>query len=586
MRQLKHLLTLVLLVVLVCGLSAPAVAWAAATPGTAPHTARQGAGDDLAAFFPMNTLVYATFGTSAADFEMLGMMLERVQDAFPPDMLDERISLDEILDEFVGEMIDGTFLTSVRPWLGDAMALGFPSPDYLYDGNWYNDNQMPFMMVAKITDRDAVVTLVADQLPDAIQQDMGDYVLFTNDEWGFTGVVMVRDDVLVLAGTDDVLPPAEGVNEPNLTDNDYYAGTLNLLPGDAYAGVVYVDTPLLVANLLGAEYNEEPTARLILTMIVRMIGPMVVGFTNLGADTLVMDVVQPVGNTTGLEALGVDFEPLPVADPAFLEVLPADAAFVIQGTDLAQIFESALAAGQTIVDEMLGAGVVFDGELPPDALMRLNLLDVVLGNVAGFSYPRDLRPWLQGNYAMFMGLDMDFDPAKDPDAANFPIMAGAVFQVDDPDATRNFVCLLGREAQLFLRMQGVKGITINTTVVDDVDMVTVDVFDYDTHALQLAVAVNDMLIVFGTRNAVDAVLFEDGPRFVPEMPELLPEPAIVLYAAPPKLEPAAGWMDDDADPAEVEDLIALLNVIQRATISVQSLPDGGGILRATLTIGG
>lgn len=594
----KTVLTVLLVVVVVGGLGAIAAVLADTSSDDGAKSGRQAAGGDLAALYPYDTLAYANFGTSRSEFETLDAVLRRVQSTFPDDVLpaDDQITLNTLLDMVAGELGAESFNDGIRPWLGNDIAVGLYSLDNMFDNDWRNDDDVPLLVAVSITSKADATAFVERRIQESFDGDWSSIealggTLFMFDGWQFEGVVLVRSDVLLLTTSEAYLPPDGGRGDLSLMTNPYYIDTLDLLPADEYSGLAYVDTPMLLANAVGtaSSYDVDPATRFVATMIFRILAPTVVGFTNEGGDTLIMDVVQPLGNTTGLETLGMTFDPMPVADSEFLTNLPQDAALVIQGTDLAQTYESSLATGQTIADQLLGSDMLAEDELSPDVLALLNLTDMLLGNLTGFSYARDLRPWMQGSYAIYMGVDDTFDITTDVSAANFPVGWGAVFEVSDPEATRNFVTMLGRELQLTLRTQGAKGVAVNTTQVEGVDMVTVTISDYyDMPVVALAIAADDELIVFGTRNAVDAVLLDQGPRFDPDLPELLPEASIILYAGPPQFAPVVDWYvaDTGATAEEADILRAALNVIQRATITIQSTPDGGGIMRATLTVGG
>lgn len=584
MKRINLILTWLVLLTIVGGLGASTVAFAQDTQATIP-------GGDLVVYFPKDTLLYASVGTSPADFEILNSYLARIEAAIPDDadstVMMPALRIETLLDEIALEISGEDFNTSVRPWWGDEMAIGIITPDFLFDDDWYNDEMIPGMLVISITDQaaaaDFVEAMLTDSYMDWERTESANSTVFKVDSYDFSGFIEVDADLLIAAPSAEYLPVNGQPQLPNLTDNMYFTDTLSLLPGSDYGAVAWMDTPMLVANVIGTMDQEEiePAARLILNYFLRMVGPTALGLTELEGGVLAMDIAQPLGNVTGLEALGMTFDPMAAADLDFLANLPASAALVMQGTDLAQTYEASLESGQTLVDQLLGPEMVVEG-LGPDALLLLNLADMVIANVSGFSYPRDLRPWLTGNYAVFAGLNADFSMNAMIEAHNFPLDFGMVFESEDGDAARNFVTMLAREVQLFLRLQGVKGVHVNSMTVNGVDMTTLDITADGMRVMQLVVAANDDLVVFGTRGAVDSVLFADSPRFDPNLPEVLANAAIILYAAPPKLEPGVAWLEDSMEPADVDMLRALLNVIERATISLESTPDGGGVMRATL----
>lgn len=600
--------TFALLIALLAGTASPAV-----FAQDDPNLPVQPAATDLAVFYPMDSLAFAQIATSPAAFETLDGVLARVEASLPPDALPPGMSLSTgtILDEFTRALTNDTFEASVRPWLGDAIALGIVPMDNLFDQKTTNDHLIPVQAVAAITDREGAATFVENLLSRMFAEwersDFETFTEFTVNSPDFSGVVMIREDLLVLASSTRYMPPVEGTISPNLLDNTYFQDGLADLPGSDYDGTAYVDTAMLMANAIGMQDNmndmtggmsgdlynenseeEEFLGRVLVNAVLRAVAPMVVGLTVQDGDTLTLDAVQPLGNITGFEALGIPFDPLPAADPDFMTVLPASTALVIQSTELAQMFEAGLSMNETLVDTLLGTELAEEGVVPEDALALLRLLDIVLGNLTGFSYPRDLRPWMQGNYAIFAGWNPNFTLDRAIGADNFPADFGAVFEVSGEAATRNFVNLAARELQLFLRIQGVKGVTVEReTFPPDldvpVDMTTLTIGDQNVPVIRLALATDGNVLVLGTHNAVRTMLLEDGPGFTPNTAYFLPDASTILYAAPPALLPALDVLAMDATASDIEAARTLLSLLEYATITVEYTSEGD-IMRATLTL--
>lgn len=593
MRRLREILTLIVLIAVLAG---PTAALAQMAP--AGGTLRAQAGADLAVYFPRETLVYASVDVSAGRIETLDALLARVQAALPPEVLDPMmaVSVTMLLDMVTGELNGKTFAESVRPWLGDRLALGVLPPDYLFDYDWNNDDQTPVLVAAEVTDRGAASSFVSELLTNAGMvfdvNRIAAYDLFDVESYDFTGYVMVRDDVLLIA-TEQAYLPTDGLPVDHLGTNPYFAETLALLPGADYGIMAYIDTPMLLANVIGSEYNEDPGARLLLTLVLRMLGPTAVGGSLIGGETLALDVAQAVGNVTVLEALGVTFTPLPASDLRFLGALPASTALIIQGNSLAQTAENGLQSGRTLVDQFILPQLDDQTYADQQAAMVLELVDLLLSGLTGISYARDLRPWMQGEFALFAGYNPDFRKAAPVTAENFPLHLGALFEVseDGADAARNFVELFGRELELALRVQGVEGVDIRTMTHGAALMTAVTISDPNAYrepmdVLTLAVATDGDLMAIGTLAAVDAVLMGTGPRFEPVMPEVLEGASLVLYAAPPALLPLLDLVQADMAESDVELLRLLIDLLPRATISAYTTAEGDGVIRATLTLGG
>jgi hypothetical protein len=334
---------------------------------------------------------------------------------------------------------------------------------------------------------------------------------------------------------------------------------------------------MIIANAIADDDSMEPGERLLLTMFVRLIGPEAIGATILDGNILTLDVVQPLGNMAGIEPLGVPFEPLPPVDPAFLGVLPASASLVVHSTDLAGVYEGLLSMGSTMMAQ--ANMMAYD-----PTQMALDLMDVMLGNLTGLSYQRDLRHWMTGDYALFVSYNERFDPFAWVGPANMPIDFGGVFEASDPQAARDFVGILARELQLTLRMQGVKEVKVSEERMGDVDLIVMDIYDYDQPVLQLVAGTNGALVAFGTRGAVQSVLAPSGPRFEPSQLEVLPNAGVVFYASATQLMPIVDMLTLNMSQQEGEMLRNLLALFGGATVSVASTPDGGAIARFTITL--
>jgi hypothetical protein len=199
---------------------------------------------------------------------------------------------------------------------------------------------------------------------------------------------------------------------------------------------MYLDTPALQAanlNTLREMGVESP----LFELSASANGASVIGLTLLDDRSLVIDTASQI-NPDAFGALDIEmFTPAPV-DPAFAERVPADAPFVILGSDLGQSWavglENLRRLDAFIVenggwDELLGPTLDFQTR----AALRGFTLNAALGAVnvgfaglTGLSLENDVLPMFTGNFALFAR-------AVDDDALTIIPDVGFVTEVSDPD---------------------------------------------------------------------------------------------------------------------------------------------------------
>src|SRR5690606_17292445 len=129
---------------------------------------------------------------------------------------------------------------------------------------------------------------------------------------------------------------------PSLLDEPAFVAAIESFESRNYAGLVYADLPMIIAKQRAEDllryrdtyyYGGEQKA-IEAAMLLRMFGPVAVGFTRAADGDLMMDVAVTAGNLNGIRPLGLNLQPPAPADPALLAVVPEDAFMVAQGSNL------------------------------------------------------------------------------------------------------------------------------------------------------------------------------------------------------------------------------------------------------------
>lgn len=277
----------------------------------------------LAKHVPPGALLYAAARTDAGFIETLDGLIN-------------------IFGEAVGTP-SGAFITNllrdanIRPWLGDSVALYILPPTGLNA-----DSSELYGFILETTDSAAAAAYYTDIYgKDPIQVGNGMVAFF---EYG-TSIFIT--DSLVIIGEQGTSPIPLG-DSPSLADSPRFAKALSAMPaGQDYPAFVYLD-PRSLITAAGSELFAE-LQPVDVPALAESLGVFGFGLTQLDGQTYAFDLGWSKGEGSPFTAFYLPDPNLPIPpalNPDFLNVVPADAQFVLHGAGLwSQLESSTRAAG-------------------------------------------------------------------------------------------------------------------------------------------------------------------------------------------------------------------------------------------------
>jgi hypothetical protein len=436
---------------------------------------------NLARYFPDDSVGFVAFRTDEGIVDQLDAAIQHIGTFFP-DMLPPNFSLRMVYEEpLAGGDRSFNFGEDVRPWLGDAVAVGVTaSVDQLMEGV----SGVPVAFVAEIKDKDAAVQFATDLLTSNgsmnqyIISQRPDFTIFAPNASSFaSGVIAVGDSVMLFAEREEFLPLAALENP--LAEGETYLGTVNLLPNEGYDALIYIDTPginrVTMAQMGQFAGTENPAMQAFLELsnaAYATLSPQVIGLSFMGERSFVMDAAQLQGDTSQLEALGFNttFTSAPV-DLEFAANVPDNATFVMLGSGLGLAAQNGLNNLRALADYLDENGVIraffeqewFMSTEEADRASRFfNLNNLItfgqlsFAGMTGLNLERDIFTWMDGDFAVFVrvapselvGLTLDgalvVEASSNPDAAvNVVTKLGEAFdQYNIPYTRENDVVAL------------------------------------------------------------------------------------------------------------------------------------------------
>lgn len=359
----------------------------------------------LASYFPADTVVFTAVRTDDDFIGTLDALAQRVgrviPEAAPP------VSLSFLLNVASMESLGVGFEAGVRSWLGDTAAFGLLSIQELID---FDDEAPGVLLAAEVTNRTAALDFLEIVLANAGTFEKSRsrrYNVFYSARESLA--IAVGDDVLLVStNIDDLALDGDFIR---LSADDTFNAALAGLPAPDYNALLYLNTPALQAanlEMMRSMGMESP----LFDLSADIAGVSVVGFTLLDDRSLTIDAVSQI-NLDSMSGFGVEmFFPAPV-DPAFAQRVPADAPFVLLGSDVGQMTASGLDNLRRLdafVMENGGWAEIFGSGI--DFRTRASLenfsLSAVLGGVnltfaglTGLSLENEALPMLSGNFALF-----------------------------------------------------------------------------------------------------------------------------------------------------------------------------------------
>jgi hypothetical protein len=551
----------------------------------------------LARYFPADTPVFISVRTDDDFINTLDSVIARVQAAFP-DMESEE-TLSSALDEMAGTLFPGgSFNEDLRPLLGDTASIGITSAENMVDDNRSNDDDTPAIVALSIQDSQAVIDLIGERSEMQTQQTTGDgYTLFTADNSSGGDVddaIIVRDDVLLFYTTDTTMPEG-GLPDGDLAASTDFTDALGILPEPAYNMTVYLD---LATFFEVAAQNDPEAAQAMSSMgpMFNAIGNQVWGFTILGGDTLTMDVASQIGDVSALEDLGLSMGSMTPVDTAFAARVPANVPLAIFGTDIQTSLTSAAASLQFAAQQ---SATMDNGDFDVEEFEQgIAQVNAAFTQMTGLDFEKDVLNWMTGDYALFLGLNPQFDTTSQFGIfQTFPVNFGFAVEATDASQAQATVAGLTQAIETGVAQMGSSESETEVAITSEdigganVTVVTITAEDAPW-PVELLMGANDEVFALGTRDAVRAILAPDGglpsnAEFTRTSGYILPNAISVGWLNTEGLLPladlASTFSQSETAEEEAEQARTAIGLFSSGTVSSAYDEAGNSLARLTLT---
>ena len=554
---------------------------------------RYGTLESLSSYFPSDTILYAASRTNINLVTSLDQLMHTVETQIPQGMIPPEFpkTLSAALDLLAKAMSGGTFANTVRPWLGDTIAVGIYPAIRSAGGR----------IVIKITDAKAALDALSIAFPDWSHKTVDGYTLLTNEE---SRIAIYSDVLIIYAWSDDVGPQPDPKINPNPSLNRN-AALLSHLPSVDYDMIALVDTPLLLAYSARDSYHSEGDW-IIPAAILRSLGIMGIG-VHIGADhTVTVDVVQSKGNTVGLEALGIQFTGQGmVLPPNTLPLIPRDAFFVGQVADVGSMLEfvgssahTAAKKFQTVLPSLItsvaygysaSTAGLFSGAF--SSIINTEWANVFFSNLSGYDYNREIRPLIGGSSTFFLSFNPSYDP-NSPIYVNRELFeGGVVFDTSDEAAALAFVSKLQRELAISIYSSGDQ----HSARIQEISLpgshqgVSLTIYGETGQPFdEFVAAAYDTHVIIGTRRAVTQVLSGDNVGFDTGIVDSstsmrLVDAGMAFYLNMPSANSPYWSAFTQSDPGNPP-LQLLPYFVQNATLSIAGSSQNDLLMRLTVTL--
>ena len=540
---------------------------------------KQASLQDLAAYLPANTQLYAAFRVDEATIDQLNNVLD-VLAARDNAIVPPGFTLNAALDDVANGISQGSSFDSlVRPWIGDTFAFALVDIAVLIEDS--NAGEDELVILVSVSNRDEAAAFIEATLVEDggyTLAETGEVSLYTpvSTTSGNPDVALWDDAMLFSVGQVVSSRPAEA-----LTDISAFGETLAGLTAPLYGGVFYIDTASIIEAVLpdvtAMLESQGIPAELSGIDMLDQIGPQAIGFALLDSRSLSIDFYQRGLPETAMASI----------DLAFLDAVPADSALVLQSSNLGPSLLEQLSLISLLgdfADERLAA----EGVGPDDDEVGLYLINDIVAFIE-LSYRglsgqalEEAIGWMSGNFAAYQRFPMAGDePMWDmgvlventnPEAAA-ATLAGMLRLLDSTAVNYTSVdngVLIGLGRLLNAVNPGSAGS----------DMGELMQFFIGTEADRFIVATMDGL----NQSRMGSSLSSD-PTFNKAAEHFLPESSHLAYLAGVPLREYSTTLARVLSSSDAKDLARLLNLIESASIS-SSFAGDTQTLRFVLTLAG
>lgn len=294
----------------------------------------------LAELAPSGTMFYASIRSDAGFVETFDGLVTRITEVsgFP-------------WNNAIGGLLSSE---DIRPWLGDSIAVFILPPSSTRSN--YDDL---YGLLAEVSDRDALITFLTDLIGDTPTQLPNGYSAFRQDNMN----LVVTENRLIIAGRIAINAIPLMNRGMTLRGSNRFITALESLPdATSYPALVYFDPRGLIS--VNADEIFDGIAPVDVPAFAEAVGVVAGGIVQLDGDTYAIDVGWRKGEGSIFEALYLTDPQLPTPpalNPDFLNVIPAEAQFVMHGAGLwSQVEASNRASGMLTAplrNRLINAGV-------------------------------------------------------------------------------------------------------------------------------------------------------------------------------------------------------------------------------------
>lgn len=593
---------------------------------------------ELSQYFPEDAPIFATIRTDEGYIEALDGLLGQVNDNLGG-ILPPEVSVEALLNMAVMDAIGTDYDTAVGSWLGDSIAVGLTSADFLADaalmdatGEEMNPADIPLILAFDVADPEIAVFFAEGAAGEgAVVTEEEGYTLYT----GEMVVALLTEDVL-LTGTDaELLIAAIESEDATLAESERFVNTVTTLPTGDYNILLYFDA---------AAYTESSIA-LLDTLQEQE------GMADLGIDFSALVNMQPTNNTTiaigftiiegrnlAIDTVTIADDPEAVAEqPGFLEQNPINLDFASRvpgyaqlvihdnafGPDTLAVFDAlnvVAPIAQSLIEVALEspefrAELEAEAEFDPAVAFALELLDdvdisvinfggniqnlvtVALAGITGQNLEADILSWMTGDYAMwsaFIPVESDLD---------FTFDMGFATEATDPDAAMAVVNRFAEVADLydldFVIEELADGRALNLTAPLRTPLSLLEIPGevlFQTPELDFLIAANDDVYTLSSRPGAEFALMQAGEsladraEFQYAVENLFLEDTVTAWyvGLPPLAEILPEALDDASDlgitPRDVTAFVFFASQLESMTLTGTVPELGTTITRLTLTI--
>ncbi|MBI5671113.1 MAG: DUF3352 domain-containing protein [Chloroflexi bacterium] len=477
----------------------------------------------LAQYFPGDTPLFGAVRTDDATIAELDRVLATVLAKLPEGVASPDLSLQSALDQIAREAGLDDF-SGIRAWLGDYAAAG-----RLIEDDPSTSASEGVLFAAQITDRAAAEAFWKDILDRSGGQD---YRVEAADAFTLYAIesdppmdagLLFTDDVMLLGVAN--LRQLLLTREAKLAQNATFQQTLDLLPAEQYAGLLYFDAAAL------AEFSQGSPG-----LTSTLLGQQAVGFTLLDERSLVMDVASRLGNLSALENLGLSLPSLQPVSPAFAAHVPADVSLLAHATNVKALYDAFIETARATAER--------EGTSAEEFERGLNQLAFAVRGFTGLDLEDDILSWMTGDFALFVSLDaqaitdavLQGMNGDTPRLEELPVSAGLVIEATDPAKAQALAAGIARALPQLAAQD--ENVTISQEQIGGVD-VTVISAPVELQAdfrvpLDIIIGANDAVFVIATRDSATAILegqpgFDSTPQFAEVTRTLGNAPTSVWY---------------------------------------------------------